>query len=279
LQRHFTRKIVTFAPKTDVSLKKKPIKPKKRFEVGFFRRFFWVLLGGFLCGFFIANPVIGKGAIIKLLSSLMHLADVGISAYIGDLCSCFTKLNRYFRGGLTVLPGIPVPPYAFEDPGLIRDLYTLLDWSARAMAVVDGGEPVLVKSYRDAKRFFMEAGTGTAQADFGVRYRFPTSLSCTAYQRWDTRGQVGLKNGIGPLEPSTVIAIINGCLEELRENIGTPRLLWQAFLAPNQSEFPIKKLSWWVLAICDAQQPTWNQLAHRCMWSRPLTGGQPQGRC
>jgi hypothetical protein len=34
-------------------LKKHPIKPKKtHFEVGFFRRFFWVLLGGF----FIANP-------------------------------------------------------------------------------------------------------------------------------------------------------------------------------------------------------------------------------
>jgi hypothetical protein len=28
-QRHFTRKIVAFAPKTDASFKKKPIKPKK----------------------------------------------------------------------------------------------------------------------------------------------------------------------------------------------------------------------------------------------------------
>jgi hypothetical protein len=41
--------------------KKKPIKPKKtRLEVGFFRRVFWVLLGGFLGGFFIANPWWGR---------------------------------------------------------------------------------------------------------------------------------------------------------------------------------------------------------------------------
>jgi hypothetical protein len=44
---------VTFAPKTDASLKN-PIKPQKTcFEVGFLGGFFWVLLGGF----FIANPV------------------------------------------------------------------------------------------------------------------------------------------------------------------------------------------------------------------------------
>jgi hypothetical protein len=44
---------VTFAPKTDVNLKKKTIKPKKSLEGNFLMQFFWVLLGGF----FIANPV------------------------------------------------------------------------------------------------------------------------------------------------------------------------------------------------------------------------------
>jgi hypothetical protein len=49
---------VTFAPKIDVSFKKKPIKPKKNhFEVGFFKRVFLGFIGRvFLGRFFIANP-------------------------------------------------------------------------------------------------------------------------------------------------------------------------------------------------------------------------------
>jgi hypothetical protein len=176
-----------------------------------------------------------------LISSLTHLADVGISAYIEDLCSSHAKLNRIFRGGLTVLPGIPIPPAAFTDPGLIRDLFILLDWSALSTSVVEGGEPVLVKVYRETKRVLMEAGTGTVQANGGVRYRFPTSLRCCAFQKWDTRGQAGLFDGVGPLAPSAVIRIVNSCLDELSETFGTPPLEMAGLYGAKSTPVPCRK--------------------------------------
>jgi hypothetical protein len=50
---------VTFAPKTDVSFKKKPIKPNKtRFEVVFLGGFFGVLLGRFFWAGFLLPTLI-----------------------------------------------------------------------------------------------------------------------------------------------------------------------------------------------------------------------------
>jgi hypothetical protein len=55
----FYKKIVTFAQK--MSVFKKPNKTQKTpLRGGFFRRFFWVLLGGFLwAGFLLPTPIFG----------------------------------------------------------------------------------------------------------------------------------------------------------------------------------------------------------------------------
>jgi hypothetical protein len=58
-----------------------------------------------LCNMFIEYTrgcVIPAGSIV-ILSSLTHLADVGISAYTEDLCSGHARINRVFRGGLIFL--------------------------------------------------------------------------------------------------------------------------------------------------------------------------------
>jgi hypothetical protein len=73
-----------------------------------------------LCDMFIESThgcVIPAGSIV-MLSSLTHLADVGISAYTEDLCSGYAKINRVFRGGLVVLPGLVFPPLADSSSGI-----------------------------------------------------------------------------------------------------------------------------------------------------------------
>jgi hypothetical protein len=96
---------------------------------------------GELCDMFIEYTrgcVIPAGSVI-LVSSLTHLADVGISAYTADLCAFATKISRVFQGGITVLPGLPYPPAGVADPGLVRDLMILLEWSAKVSGVGGGG--------------------------------------------------------------------------------------------------------------------------------------------
>jgi hypothetical protein len=70
----------------------------------------------------------------------------------------------------------------------------------------------------------MEVGTGNVQAEYGVQYRLPTSLIEYQFQRWDTRGQTGLKNGVGALAPTSFLNAINTLLHELAVNMGTPLL-------------------------------------------------------
>jgi hypothetical protein len=136
---------------------------------------------GELCDMFIEYTrgcVIPAGSVI-LVSSLTHLADVGISAYAADLCAFASKITRVFQGSITVLPGLPYPPAGVADPGLVRELMILLEWSAKvtAVVVVGGGGTVLEQCYLELKGHFMEVGTGNVQAEYGVRYRLPSSFN------------------------------------------------------------------------------------------------------
>jgi hypothetical protein len=57
-----------------------------------------------------------------------------------------------------------------------------------------------------------------------VRYRLPTSLRGLELQRWDSRGLTGLKDGVGPLDPSKICTIINTVLTELHKKLSVPLL-------------------------------------------------------
>jgi hypothetical protein len=135
---------------------------------------------GELCDMFIeytSGGVIPAGSVI-LMSSLTHLADVGISAYVADLCVCATRISRIFQGGITVLSGLPYPPAGIAETGLVGDLMVLLDWSAKVTAVVGrGGGPVLERCFLELKGYFLELGSGNVQANHCIRYRLPASLT------------------------------------------------------------------------------------------------------
>jgi hypothetical protein len=115
---------------------------------------------------------------------------------------------------MLILPGLPFPPGSFQDAGLVRNLAELLAWSSRASKIVEGGEPVLVDCYQDLLGLLSDSGAGNAQADYGVRYRLPTSLRGLELQRWDSRGLTGLKHGVGlwthlEYAPSLILLLMN----------------------------------------------------------------------
>jgi hypothetical protein len=159
-----------------------------------------------------------------LLASLTHLADVGISAYTEDLCSCSSKISRVFRGGLILLPGLVFPPpTGFADPGLLRDLAVLLDWS-KSVSKVGGRGVVIEHCFDDPMARLKRTGTGAEQANNGARLQLPVSIRMGGTRKWDTREHTGLKAGVGPLAPGDVIAVVNTLLNELHLNLGFPLL-------------------------------------------------------
>jgi hypothetical protein len=113
---------------------------------------------------------------VVLISSLSHLADVGLTAYTEDINLAVIKLNRVFRGGLVVLPGLILPPGGMGNSVLIRELAGLLSWSADVAKLSDEGGPVLNGCFVELRDLLKCLGTGGGQADIGVRYRLPRLL-------------------------------------------------------------------------------------------------------
>jgi uncharacterized membrane protein YgcG len=79
---------------------------------------------------------------------------------------------------------------------------------------------VLANTFSEMVKLLGDVGTGDEQAATGARYRLPRSLGSGELMRWDTRGQTGLKNGVGPIAPPHIVRIVNIALGELRDNYG-----------------------------------------------------------
>jgi uncharacterized membrane protein YgcG len=159
---------------------------------------------------------------VVLISSLSHLADTGLAAYTEDLNLAVHKLNRVFRGGLVVLPGIIFPPGSMADGVLIREMAALLSWSADVAKLTSEGGPVLNGCFFELRDHLRCLGAGDGQAVSGVRYRLPRLLGTFERKKWDSGGLTGWKDSVEPLPTATVIGIINTMLKELHEKIGIP---------------------------------------------------------
>jgi hypothetical protein len=157
---------------------------------------------------------------VVLLSSLSHLADVGLAAYTADLNSAATKLTRALRGGVVVLPGFVFPAANINNAMVVRGMIDLLTWSAEASRVMDSVQPVLRESHLVNRDLLLKLGTGDAQSPYGVRLRLPVQLGSPELRKWELTGPENLKNGTGPVPSSDVMKIINSATSELAIGLG-----------------------------------------------------------
>jgi hypothetical protein len=87
--------------------------------------------------------IIPAGSIV-VLSSLTHLADVGVGAYTEDLCAGYAKINRVFRGGLVVFPGLAFPPpWRIRGPGAHQGYFSINALVKKCLQSGGGGGPSL----------------------------------------------------------------------------------------------------------------------------------------
>jgi hypothetical protein len=155
------------------------------------------------------------------MGSLTHLADTGTGAYAEDISKAAAKLGRIFQGGLVVLPGLIVPPGPVTDLVLYRALIDILTWFKTVAKLTDSGIQIMDSCLDELVLLLRGAGTGDAQADYGVRLRLPRSLGSSEMLKWDTRGQTGLKADVGPLQ---IIAVINRALSNLSNAMGIKKI-------------------------------------------------------
>jgi hypothetical protein len=157
---------------------------------------------------------------VVLLSSMSHLADVGLSAYTADLNLAATKLIRALRGGVMVLPGLVFPAAKIVNPMVVRGVIDLLTWSAEASKVSDSVQPILNESHRALRDLLAGSGTGTAPSQFGARCRLPVQLGNPEYRKWELTGPEKLPSSTGPVPSSKVLEILNMATSELAVGLG-----------------------------------------------------------
>jgi hypothetical protein len=167
---------------------------------------------------------ITKGCSIPvLISSLTHLADVGVKAYASDLASANAKLGRIFQGGIVVLPGLIFWPVSINDPMITRALADIFLWSVTCNSLIKGGGgPVLSGCFSKLCDLLIEKGSGDAQNLYSVRLRLPKNLNTSEVARWESGGLTGLKNGVDPPLPTEVTKVINLALSEIQKAFGCP---------------------------------------------------------
>jgi hypothetical protein len=161
---------------------------------------------------------------VVLIGSLTHLADIGLAAYAEDLSKGASKVNRVMQGGVVVLPGLIFPPGGISDPVLTRAIFDTIEWSKTVAKVVRGGPKIMDSCFGELGQLLRGVGEGGDQADYGGRLRLPVSLGSYELMKWDTSGQTGLKNGVGPLATSDVIRVLNVLFADLNKAIDTPPL-------------------------------------------------------
>jgi hypothetical protein len=161
---------------------------------------------------------------IVLMASLTHLADVGLSAYAEDVSKAAAKLYRVFQGGVFALPGLLFPPETIQDPVLSRAIIDALTWSKTVAKIVPNGGQIMDSCIGELVQYLLESGTGSAQAPSGVRCRLPRTLGMQHATKWDTSGLTGLKNCVGPLEPTCIIKVLDTLFSELNGAVGTDNI-------------------------------------------------------
>jgi hypothetical protein len=158
---------------------------------------------------------------IVLISSLMHLADVGVEAYASDLASASAKLGRIFQGGIVVLPGLIFWPVVINDPMITRALADIFLWSVKCNSLIEGGgEPVVSGCFSKLCDLLVEKGFGDTQSLYSVRLRLPKNLNTSEVARWESGGLTGLKNVVDPPLPTEVTKIVNLALAETQKAFG-----------------------------------------------------------
>jgi hypothetical protein len=162
---------------------------------------------------------IPAGSVI-MMGSLTHLADVGLGAYAEDLSKAAAKLGRIFQGGL--LPGLLFPLEPVNDPMLAKQILDAISWAKTVAKVSAGGLGILNSCLSELESRLIGSRTGTAQADFGAWYRLPKMLGSPELVKWDTRGQTGIKNSVGPLATSQVVLVLNHLMNDLSRALGLP---------------------------------------------------------
>jgi hypothetical protein len=161
---------------------------------------------------------------VLLVGSLTHLADTGISAYAADLSDAAAKIGRIFQGGIVFLPGLIVQPGGIGDPVLTKELFDDLAWSKKVAKVVNGGQTVMDSCFGELEALLREVGAGDGQAALGGPHRLPSDLGSGNSVKWDTRGQTGLPNSVGPLSTSAIANILNSLSSDLHKALGTKQL-------------------------------------------------------
>jgi len=65
---------------------------------------------------------------VVILFSASHLLMRGVGGYLADLAAEHTRIKNIFRGGVLVVPGVPILLQGVSDPFLARLIFEIQGW-------------------------------------------------------------------------------------------------------------------------------------------------------
>ena len=130
-----------------------------------------------------------------ILSSLSHLADVGLAGYAEDLAQSGVRLAAALRGKIVVSHGPPIPLGGLGDRALIRAVVELYAWLSSQTELHDTMPGDAIKR---GLAGFISNGFGDFQPPYTIRLRLPTSLSNQSKKVWVSGALEQLPSGIKP---------------------------------------------------------------------------------
>jgi len=158
---------------------------------------------------------IPKGSLI-VLSSAVHLADVGTACYVSDLQKSIGKLSSVYRGGVVVLPGVSVCLGGTDDPSLVRSLAELYTWLSGGQSESSSLSACYILALEMlSDNCHLASGI---QTEYVSRIVLPVSLSATGFKKWVSAGWGSLPCKLLPLDQKSETKIIDCFLNELNKN-------------------------------------------------------------
>jgi len=140
---------------------------------------------------------------VMLLSSVSHLASVGVSIYVDNFFECAKKLKH--ATGIDVRPAPIILMSGTNDPLLVRSLVDLAAWQKHYHC----GDNLFASDAISAAVAAMAAhGTGVCQARHDCRYSLPFNIKANEQVSWLSDNLSMLPSGVGPIAADTEQKII-----------------------------------------------------------------------
>jgi hypothetical protein len=153
------------------------------------------------------------GSVVVIFSA-SHLLMRGVGGYLADFAAECTRIKYNFKGGVLVVPGVPVLLQGLTDPFVARLIFELQNWLKTIQ------DPYPYKTWDLVVESMKELSEGQTCIGTKNKYNVPSTLYSVHLDKfvtWLSEEWTTLPAGVLPLTPEWEEKIVKSLVNELNE--------------------------------------------------------------